>query len=61
MGPAFEHRLRVFERFYSILGNTANGSGLGLAIVKEIARMHGAVAGIDANAKGMGIRVSMGF
>lgn len=62
-GPGIppEHRERVFERFYSVLGNAANGSGLGLAIVREIARMHGAVAHIDANANGLGTRVSVVF
>jgi two-component system sensor histidine kinase TctE len=35
-------RPQVFERFYRILGSSADGSGLGLAIVREIARQHGA-------------------
>lgn len=38
-----EHRDRIFDRFYRILGTAADGSGLGLAIVKEIADQHGAV------------------
>jgi two-component system, OmpR family, sensor histidine kinase TctE len=33
-------RERVLERFYRVLGNTAEGSGLGLAIVKEIVDQH---------------------
>lgn len=41
-GIPVEERERVFERFYSLLGNEANGSGLGLAIVREIASVHGA-------------------
>lgn len=32
----------IFERFFTILGNTSDGSGLGLAIVKEIADQHDA-------------------
>lgn len=62
-GPGIppEHRERVFERFYSVLGNTANGSGLGLAIVREIARMHGATTHIDSAADGTGTRISVVF
>jgi two-component system sensor histidine kinase TctE len=41
-GIAPAERLRVFERFYRILGSTVSGSGLGLAIVREIAQQHGA-------------------
>nr|WP_207393604.1 sensor histidine kinase [Duganella aceris] len=41
-GIAPPERERVFERFYRILGNSAEGSGLGLAIVREIAQQHGA-------------------
>jgi two-component system, OmpR family, sensor histidine kinase TctE len=37
-GPGIpaEERERVFERFYRVLGSSAEGSGLGLAIAKEI-------------------------
>ncbi len=41
-GIALSERLRVFERFYRILGSATTGSGLGLAIVREIAQQHGA-------------------
>ncbi len=41
-GIAPPERARVFERFYRILGSSADGSGLGLAIVREIALQHGA-------------------
>jgi two-component system sensor histidine kinase TctE len=41
-GIAPGERGHVFERFYRILGNSADGSGLGLAIVREIALQHGA-------------------
>ncbi len=48
-GIAPAERGRVFERFYRILGNTAEGSGLGLAIVREIAQQHGAEVDIFNN------------
>jgi two-component system sensor histidine kinase TctE len=48
-GIAQGERERVFERFYRILGNTAEGSGLGLAIVREIAQQHGAEVDIFSN------------
>jgi two-component system sensor histidine kinase TctE len=48
-GIAPAERERVFERFYRILGNSAEGSGLGLAIVREIAQQHGAVVDIFNN------------
>ena len=41
-GIAPAERSHVFERFYRILGSSADGSGLGLAIVREIAQQHGA-------------------
>ena len=50
-GIAEEHRERVFERFYRILGSGQQGSGLGLAIVREVAKLHGALVGLGA-AKG---------
>ncbi len=46
--PAPE-RERVFERFYRVLGNTAQGSGLGLAIVREVAQQHGAEVDLFTN------------
>jgi two-component system sensor histidine kinase TctE len=42
-------RLHVFERFYRILGSSAEGSGLGLAIVREIAQQHGAEVDLFSN------------
>lgn len=39
-GIAENERERVFDRFYRVLGTTADGSGLGLAIVREIAQKH---------------------
>ena len=46
-------RERVFERFYRILGHTAEGSGLGLAIVREIAQQHGAEVDIYSNPRAL--------
>ena len=46
--PAAE-RSHVFERFYRILGSSAEGSGLGLAIVREIAAQHDAVVDVFNN------------
>lgn len=39
-GIPLADRERVFDRFYRVLGTTANGSGLGLAIAREIAQRH---------------------
>jgi two-component system sensor histidine kinase TctE len=52
-GIAPAERGRVFERFYRILGNTAEGSGLGLAIVREIAQQHGAEVDIFNNPRSL--------
>ena len=60
-GIPLAHRERVFERFYSVLGNSANGSGLGLAIVHEIARLHGAVTRLDSTEHSIGTRVTVIF
>ena len=48
-GIAPAERARVFERFYRILGSSADGSGLGLAIVREIAQQHNAEVDIFNN------------
>ncbi len=50
-GPGIlpDERERVFDRFYRVLGNTAEGSGLGLAIVREIAQRHGAIIELADN------------
>jgi two-component system sensor histidine kinase TctE len=48
-GIAASERERVFDRFYRVLGTSADGSGLGLAIVREIAQKHGALTYIDEN------------
>lgn len=48
-GIAIEERERVFDRFYRVLGTSADGSGLGLAIVREIAQKHQADVQISTN------------
>lgn len=48
-GIAQAERSHVFERFYRILGSSADGSGLGLAIVREIAQQHGAEVELFSN------------
>jgi two-component system sensor histidine kinase TctE len=56
-GIAPEERERVFDRFYRVLGTTAEGSGLGLAIVREIAQKHGATVELaDHPAPGYALR-----
>ncbi len=60
-GPGIEaqHRERVFERFYRILGSGQSGSGLGLAIVAEVAKRHGAALTLADGKNGTGTRISV--
>ncbi|MDD5240966.1 MAG: sensor histidine kinase N-terminal domain-containing protein [Sulfuricella sp.] len=62
-GPGIteEHRERVFERFYRILGSGQQGSGLGLPIVREVAKLHGALIALDEGAGGHGTLVTVRF
>jgi len=60
-GIAPQHRERVFERFYRILGSGQSGSGLGLAIVAEVAKRHGAKLQLDTGNGGIGTRISIEF
>jgi two-component system sensor histidine kinase TctE len=62
-GPGIEpqHRERVFERFYRILGSGQSGSGLGLSIVAEIAKRHRAELKLDAGNDGIGTHISILF
>ncbi len=57
-GIAESERDRVFERFYRVLGTTADGSGLGLAIVKEVVDAAGGTARLDT-APGGGLVVEV--
>jgi two-component system, OmpR family, sensor histidine kinase TctE len=54
-GPGIpeEERLRVFDRFYRILGTNVDGSGLGLAIVREIVDRHDGILKVGANPKSL--------
>ncbi|MDH3288732.1 MAG: sensor histidine kinase N-terminal domain-containing protein [Betaproteobacteria bacterium] len=54
-------RERVFERFYRVLGTSAEGCGLGLAIVREIAQRHRAEAALTARGDGTGTIVRVVF
>lgn len=62
-GPGIEqqHRERVFERFYRVLGSGQSGSGLGLAIVAEVAKRHGAEIKLEHGSEGTGTRISIYF
>jgi len=62
-GPGIDpqHRERVFERFYRVLGTGQSGSGLGLAIVAEVAKRHGAELRLDSGTNGIGTRFSISF
>jgi two-component system sensor histidine kinase QseC len=54
-------RQRIFDRFYRILGNSADGSGLGLSIVKRIADMHNATMEIVTPEDGQGVEFRVLF
>lgn len=56
-----QHRERVFERFYRVLGSGQSGSGLGLAIVAEVVKRHGAEIKLEPGTNGEGTRVSVYF
>jgi len=56
-----QHRERVFERFYRILGSGQSGSGLGLAIVAEVVKRHGADITLAKGSDGVGTLVSIRF
>lgn len=60
-GIAAEHRERVFERFYRVLGSGQSGSGLGLAIVAEVVKRHGAKISLAAGRDGNGTLVTVRF
>lgn len=60
-GIPMELRERVFERFYRILGTSAQGSGLGLAIVNQIAELHHAKVTLNTPANGIGLEFNLQF
>lgn len=62
-GPGIPEELqeRVFERFYRILGTTAQGSGLGLAIVHQIVELHHAQIQLETPPNGIGLQFEVIF
>ncbi len=58
-GIAKALRLRVFERFFRILGHKNPGSGLGLSMVHEICTMHHAKIELRHPKKGTGLVVKI--
>jgi two-component system, OmpR family, sensor histidine kinase TctE len=54
-GIPIAERERVFERFYRVLGTTAEGSGLGLAIAKEIVESCGGRVTLEDSLDGPGL------
>jgi two-component system, OmpR family, sensor histidine kinase TctE len=60
-GIAAEERAKVFQRFYRVLGSSAEGSGLGLAIVREVAELHGGEVSLHDNPLTNGLLVQVMF
>lgn len=54
-------RDRIFERFYRVLGTSAEGSGLGLAICREIAELHRAAISMADGIDQCGSRIVVVF
>ena len=61
IGIAEKHQIRVFERFYRVLGTEQEGSGLGLTIVQEIAARHRAKVELKSEGEGKGTVISVLF
>lgn len=61
IGIAPEDRERIFDRFYRVLGTSAEGSGLGLAIVREIAELHDASIEVLSNPQAPGTLIRVVF
>ena len=62
-GPGIppELQLRVFERFYRVLGSKSPGSGLGLSIVQQIAALHNGRVILESPSEGTGLVVKVFF
>lgn len=52
---------RVFERFFRVLGNTAQGSGLGLTIVEQITKLHQGAIYLNQPKNKKGLEVEVHF
>jgi signal transduction histidine kinase len=62
-GPGIPSKLhaRVFERFFRVLGTSAQGSGLGLSIVEQIAKLHHGSVTLASPEQGTGLKVEVRF
>jgi signal transduction histidine kinase len=60
-GVAMEHRERIFDRFFRVVGAVTPGSGLGLSIVRSIAARHGALISTSTGLNGRGISFVVAF
>lgn len=58
-GIAAEARLRIFERFYRMLGSTVEGSGLGLSIVREVVELHAGTVTVEDAREHRGARFEL--
>ena len=61
IGIAQKHQMRVFERFYRVLGTEQEGSGLGLTIVQEIAARHHAKVVLSSEGEHKGTTIKVKF
>ena len=61
IGIAQKHQMRVFERFYRVLGTEQEGSGLGLTIVQEIAARHHAKVELSSEGEHLGTMIMVKF
>ena len=54
VGIPAKERVRVFDRFYRVLGTQKTGSGLGLSIAKNITEQYGGTIAIEDGINGQG-------
>ena len=55
-----EHKHKIFERFYRILGSQEEGTGLGLNIVKQVIEFHhGSIKVLDNLPQGTHIHITL--
>lgn len=60
-GIGEEHRERIFNRFYRVLGTKTTGSGLGLSIVKAIVQRHDGEISVSTSIGNKGARFTVIF